>query len=276
MRLTLIVSAIVVAVLVAAVVAGTSSWSSGTAGKVQALVAATTAGGGRFSVESVQALPPPVARYLRGAIPDGHALVRSVVLTQDAEFFINNGWRPLTATQHFSVSPPAFVWDARIQMAPLMPASVRDAYVNGHGSMQASMYGLYSMVDQRDNSELNSGALQRLLAELVWLPTAFVSTPQLSWAALDDRSAAATLTHAGTSVTMVFEFDEQDRPVRMGGKRYKEAGGRYTLEPWVVECREVGERDGMVIPLFCEVAWMGAQGPEPYWRGRISSIRYEY
>jgi hypothetical protein len=44
----------------------------------------------------------------------------------------------------------------------------------------------------------------------------------------------------------------------------------------VIECREHAVRGGMRIPLYCEVAWIGAHGAEPYWRGRISTIDYEF
>jgi hypothetical protein len=35
-------------------------------------------------------------------------------------------------------------------------------------------------------------------------------------------------------------------------------------------------RAAIVEPDRCEVAWMGSDGPEPYWRGRISTIEYEF
>ena len=46
-----------------------------------------------------------------------------------------------------------------------MPGDVRDAYVAGRGSMMATMFGAYSMVDQSETPQLASGALQRYLGE---------------------------------------------------------------------------------------------------------------
>jgi len=34
--------------------------------------------------------------------------------------------------------------------------------------------------------------------------------------------------------------------------------------------------DGMRVPLQGEVAWHLPEGPMPYWRGRITSLRYEF
>jgi hypothetical protein len=77
-----------------------------------------------------------------------------------------------------------------------------------------------------------------------------------------------------TRVSLLFEFDQNDDVVRISGDRFKETNGSYVMQPWVIACSEHGDRSGIRIPLFCEVAWVGDGGPEPYWRGRISNIDY--
>lgn len=268
----LILLAAVVTAVAAAVAAGTTAWRRGTARKVEALTAETAAP----ARADRAALPAPVARYFARALAAGQPMVHSAVATQDAEFFINGGWRPLRATQYFTAARPGFVWDATIRMAPLLPAWVRDAYVGGRGSMQASIYGLYALVDQSGTPELNAGALQRYLAEAVWLPTALLPSAALSWSPRDDRSATATLVDGPSRVSLLFEFNSEDDVVRVSGERYKEAGGAYTLQPWVVSCREHREQSGLRIPVWCEVAWLDAGQPAPYWRGRISAITYQF
>jgi hypothetical protein len=142
--------------------------------------------------------------------------------------------------------------------------------------MQAAIHGLWPLVDQAGTPELNAGALQRFLGEAVWFPTALLPSPAISWAGRDDRSAVVTLTDHGTSVSLLFEFDDHGDVIRISGDRYKESGGGYTLQPWVISCREHAERSGIRVPQYCEVAWLGPNGPEPYWRGRISTIDYTF
>jgi hypothetical protein len=167
------------------------------------------------------------------------------------------------------------VWDARIAMAPLLSAFVRDSYANGAATMTASVLGLYTIVDQHGAPELNSGALQRFLGEAVWVPTALLPSDHVTWTARDDRSSIATLRDAGIAVSLVFEFDSDDRVVTIGGDRFKENAGAYSVQRWVIRCDEHRERDGMLIPLRCEVSWINGAA-EPYWRGRIASIEYRY
>lgn len=275
MKVVLSIVALVIGFAVAAALAGSSSWNRVTRAEI-AMLKPASPDPGLFDAASVSELPAPVARYLRTAITDGHPIVRGAIATQAAEFFINGGWHPLTATQHFSVSPPGFVWDARIEMAPLMPVRVRDGYVRGGAMMQASMYGVYPLANQVDNPKLNAGALQRFLGESIWFPTALLPSSTVTWTARDDHSATASLTDGPTVVTLLFEFGDNGMPVAISGDRYKEDQGQYSIQRWLITCGESTIKDGMTIPLRCEVAWMVNGVRQPYWRGRISSIEYRY
>ncbi len=201
--------------------------------------------------------------------------MRSAIATQEAEFFINGAWRPLSATQDFRSRPRGLCGTRASTWRRSSTASVRDAYIDGRGAMQASMFGLYSLADQVDKPPLNAGALQRFLGEAIWFPTALLPSTAVAWAPRDDRSAIATLRDGATTVSLVFEFAE-GHVVSISGDRYKENQGAYTLEPWRIECGDYAERDGMTIPLRCEVSWITNGRPEPYWRGRITGITYRY
>lgn len=275
MRVVFAVIAVVVGFVVAALLTGSSAWSRVNA-EMRGRLAPAAVTAAAYSPASLEGLPEPAIRYFRRVLKDGQPLVRSVVAKQEAEFFINGAWRPLRATQHFATSPPGFVWDARIGMAPLVSANVRDAYVGGRGSMLAKLLGVYTLADQAGAPELNAGALQRFLGEAIWFPTALLPSPSLQWSPRDDRTAIATLTDGSTRVSLAFEIGAEGLVQAISGDRYQEHGGAYSLQPWRIQCDEHRERDGMTIPLRCEVAWIAAGRPEPYWRGRITSIDYEF
>jgi hypothetical protein len=275
MRIVLALSAMVIAAAVATVFAGASSWHRATDATVASLPP-PAGGAGLVTFANLGNLPGPAARYFRRVLREGQPIVRSAIATQEAEFFLNGAWRPLRATQHFVASPPGFVWDARIGMAPLVAAFVRDSYAGGTGTMTASALGVYSIVNQAATPELNAGALQRFLGEAIWLPTALLPSSAVTWTARNDRSATVTLHDGANRVSLLFEFDAEGFVTSIRGDRFKEHGGAYTLQPWRVECDEYRDRGGMVIPLHCEVAWIADGRPEPYWRGRITSITYRY
>jgi hypothetical protein len=229
-----------------------------------------------FTADTVGQLPPPVGRYLRHVLPEGQRRIVSADAVQQAEFFVNGAWKPLRATQRFSTAPPGFVWDARIEMAPLLPAYVRDAYVDGEGSMHATMLGLYTLTNQKGRSELDAGALQRYLGESVWFPTVFLPGSGITWQPAGDRAAIASVSDGETSVSLEFHFNDGDEVTEVVGQRFAEEKGAYVLRPWQVQCRDYQRQDGMLIPTFCEVAWQRPEGRVAYWRGRVAQITYEF
>ena len=218
MRLVLAVVAVIIGAGTAALVAGSMSWNRATGAAVELVTASTPSPA--FDVAKLDQLPPPVLRYFQKVLPDRQPMIRSAIATQDAEFFINGAWRPLRATQHFRTSPPAFVWDARIDMVPLMPAFVRDSYIDGRGEMRASMFGVLTLANQSDKRELNLGALQRFLGEAIWMPTALLPSESVTWAPRDDRSALATLTDGPNSVTLQFVFGDDGMVKSLSGDRF--------------------------------------------------------
>ena len=274
MRVALAIAAMVIGVAVGAVISGSSKWDRATADELATMAAAATPLE-PCSGADLNALPAPVSRFIQSALAAGRPCASSVTITQNAEMFLNGSWRPLEATQHYSVSPPGFVWDARIDAAPLMRVLVRDQYISGRGALRASLLGVYPLADQRASPELNAGELQRFLGETVWFPTALLPSSSLKWTSRDDRSAVASLTDHGTTVSLTFEFDEA-RITAIRGFRYKEDGGRYALQPWLIRCRDHAERDHVLIPLQCEVSWIAGDQSMPYWRGRITSVSYGY
>jgi hypothetical protein len=274
MRVALAVLAMVIGASVPAVIAAAARWDRTTAAQLASLANAKGPVA-PCSARELNELPPPVSRFIQSALTAGQPCITSISLTQTAEMLMNGSWRPLEATQQYTVSPPGFVWDARIQMAPLMPVLVRDQYVAGRGALRASMLGVYTVADQAAGRELNAGELQRFLGETVWFPTALLPSPSLKWEPRDDRSAVASLTDGSTTVSLIFEFEDA-RITAIRGFRYKEDNGSYSLRPWLIRCSEHAVRDHMTIPLHCEVSWIEGDQPVPYWRGRITGVSYGY
>lgn len=223
-------------------------------------------------------LPAPVRRYLALAAPASAAPVRSVRMAHEGSFRTSespNSWRPFSATQLTTTAPPGFDWDARVYFAPGLPIYVRDGYVLGRGALRASILGLW-VVAQGTAGELTPGQLLRYLAESVWYPTALRPGLGIDWEPLSDSSARATLRDSGHSATADFHFGP-DGLVReiAAPARGRLVNGRYLPTPWTVRPTNYQPRHGLLIPTQAEVAWTLPSGPLPYWRGRITSIRFE-
>jgi hypothetical protein len=234
--------------------------------------------GGRVALDSLAA-PAPVARYLRHVLREGQRPIRVARLRQAGELrtgLDSEDWLPFTA-RHV-VAPPAtgFVWDARIDLGWRLLLSVRDAYVDGRGSGQASLLSVLPLDRESGRTEMDAGALHRYLAEAVWYPTALLPSDALRWTAMDATRARATLTHAGTTVSLDFWFNDDGEvagihtPGRWG--RFDEG---FRQAPWEGHFRAYVERDGMRVPSEGEVGWYAGTEWECVWRGRVLEARYD-
>ncbi len=252
--------------------AGSLRWAHGSADERGRLTSVAHAPVGQFT-PLPEDLPASVRRYLDLALHDAAADTTRVELRQQGEFRMgdaDDSWKPFTATEVFTVSPPGFVWDARIRMAPGIHALVRDSYIGGVGAMKASAQGVKTIVDATPSDALSQGALQRWFAEAVWFPMALRPERGVRWEAMDEQRARATIVDAGHTVSLEFTFSTTGDVVRVfAPDRMREVQGRYEPTPWEVVCTDHAVRDGVRIPTQCEVAWLLPTGRFPYWRGRI-------
>jgi hypothetical protein len=232
-----------------------------------------------FRWEDVDALPVPVARYLRSVLKDGQARVVHAHVASDGEFRRGeaaDAWIPMRAEQAFASSRPGFVWDARMRMAPGIAIRVVDAYVDGAGTMRAAVAGLIPVVDAPETPELAVGEMMRWLAETPWLPTALLPGGCVAWTALDDSSARATVRADGREVSADFRFGPQGEVSEVFvADRPRDVDGVYMPTAWSGRFSSYEEHHGMRIPTEAVAQWHLSGGELPYWRARITSVRYE-
>lgn len=280
MKVVALVLALLLLCLGGLLAVGEYRWQARTASLVARLKrGAPPAPRAAFDASQLAGLPAPVIRYFRTVLRDGQPLVRHARFRQRGQFLVRpaeNRWASFEATQEVSTQPAGFVWNARMRMAPGLAVRVCDGFVDGSGSMSASLMGLVRLVDVEGTPEIAAGALHRYLAEAAWFPTALLPSAGVVWAPLDDSSARATLSVAVTTVWLDFRFGA-DGLVRsvFTPERARDVDGRSVPTPWQGRWSTYEERGGMHIPLAGEVEWLLPEGPQVYWRGRITDIAYD-
>ncbi|MGE0351932.1 MAG: DUF6544 family protein [Gemmatimonadales bacterium] len=255
------------------------SWRAGTDALVRELVAAPAVPDVRYSTERMEDLPPPVQRYFRAVLQEGQLIHRRVRLRQVGEFFLQTGkgrWAPFDAEEYLTASPPGFIWNAKIRMAPGIGVRVRDGLVEGKGMMLGKGLGLFTVVRSEGTAAVTAGALHRYLAEAVWLPTALLPSEGVVWTPIDDSTARAALTAGGVTVSLEFHFgpDSLVHSVFTPAREYTAKDGGTTPMPWRGRWYDYQRRHGMRVPLAGEVEWILPGGRLPYWRGRVTKMDY--
>ena len=263
-----------------AILYGTNRWQSDTRalhGRMEA--ARVPIAPASYDLRELEGLPAPVQRYFRAVLQEGQPLVAAVSIEHTGTFNMSETgeqWKPFSSTQRVIIQRPGFVWDARIGMAPGATVHVHDAYVAGEGVLTAKLFGLLTVMKQPSTPELAHGELMRFFAEAAWYPTALLPSQGVTWEAIDDGRARATIADGPTTVELVFHFDAQGliSSVHSDG-RYREVDGALVAAPWQGRFWDYQRRDGMLVPLNGEVLWVLSEGDKPYWRGRMQRIQYE-
>ncbi len=227
----------------------------------------------------LEGLPVPVQRYFHTVLEEGQPMVAGVRVRHTGTFNMSEiaeQWKPFTSDQRVLTRRPGFDWDGRVAILPGLPVRVHDAYVAGEGILNAALLGLFPVADMRGTRDVAEGELMRFFAEAPWYPTALLPSQGVRWEARDDRSAYATLTEGGISITMLFRFDERGLIDAVRAEaRGRTVSGKVVPMPWQGRVWNYHERGGMRVPLDGEVAWMLPEGDKPYWRGHIAEIDYE-
>ena len=269
------------AIIAVALIYGARRWESATAEMHAKLEAARLPIGRKtYSPDELIGLPAPAQKYFREVLRDGQPIVSAVYVEHSGTFNMSDTgekWKRFTSTQRVIAQRPGFDWVARIEMVPGLTGRVHDAYIAGEGILHVTLFGLVSLVNLRGTPEIAQGELMRFLAEAAWYPTALLPSQGVQWKAIDDFSAEATLKDGETAVALLFRFDENGliKSVRAEA-RGRTVAGAVIPTPWEGQWTKYELRDGMSIPTEGEVAWLLPDGPKPYWRGRITSLRYEF
>ncbi len=227
---------------------------------------------------SLEQLPDPVRRYLRWALHSTRQ-IRVVRMRQVGRLRTDvrsNRWMSFDA--HHLVVPPAtaFMWDARVAVAPFLHLRVKDGLSEGRGSGQVSVLSAFTIAADSGTPEMNAGSLHRFLAEAVWYPTVLLPGAKLRWTGIDHCSAVATLTDCGVSVSLEFRFAETGEvtsvftPARWG--RFQ---GSYKQVPWEGHFRNYQKRACIMVPAEGEVGWYFENNWRAVWEGQIVTFQID-
>jgi hypothetical protein len=154
---------------------------------------------------------------------------------------------------------------------------VLDSYVAGVGSGRVTPLSVFPLASETGAPEMNSGALHRYLAEAVWYPTALLPGNGLVWSPMDNKSAMATLTNSGTTVSLEFRFSEVGEVTGIYTPgRWGKFDGEYKQVPWEGHFRNYQLRAGIRVPLYGEVGWYDDRMLKLVWKGNITDVAFEF
>ncbi|KAL0218004.1 hypothetical protein RCL1_008852 [Eukaryota sp. TZLM3-RCL] len=225
-----------------------------------------------ITVSDISHLPQSVQNWMIASGVVGKPHLTVVSSTQDALMKLSPSdtkWLRAKSEQISTSFPPAFIWNVRLRMFGL-PVFGVDSFMKGKGSMLIKLLGLVPVVNTRDNLQINEGALQRWLGEIVWVPSAALN-PLITWVEVDSKTAHATLAVDGTVGDGTFYFNDDGLLDKFSTMRFQ--GEADTKTEWVVTIEKHAVTDGYTYPSKFYLTWKLEEGDWDWMKMTVTSYR---
>jgi hypothetical protein len=221
-------------------------------------------------------VPAPVARYLRFALGKHSEPARLLRLVQHGSLRTgpsSKRWLDFSADHIVAPLACAFLWDAKVRVAPLVHLRVVDSLLDGIGSGQVQLLSAVEVTRASAKAEVSAGSLHRFLAEAVWYPWALIPSDHLSWSAIDEHRALARLTAGGLSVSLEFRFASSGEVTSVfTPARWQRDGDHFSQAPWEGAFREYRAFNGLMLPSEGAVGWHRDGELQVVWTGCIDAV----
>lgn len=240
--------------------------------RLHARVAEVAKGALHWHATDTAALPAPVQRYLRFVFPDGPVSHGAAVMHMEGRFRRprSEDFVAARATQTAASALPAMMFDATIAMAPGITARAYDAYVDGRMTMKAKVLSAYSVVDEKGSPALDRISLRRWLLESPTYPQALLPGGPVTWAAVDEDTARATVRFRDMEASLLAHFAPDGALLSLEAEEDGDLDTPYHGSGEHVSRDDYRLIDGMRIPMRYAISRKAGGNILPFWSGRIT------
>lgn len=223
----------------------------------------------------VEALPPPVRKYLEISNARAETRVKTAVLQQRGTMKTAADQTELAfeSEQTYSVDPPGFTWLCQARFAPKLYIWARDRFIEGRGSMLIRLLGIIPVADAA-GSGIDQGAGLRFLGEILAFPSTVLS-PFMTWQGIDTRKSRVSMRLPGLILEGVVEFSPAGELAAFHADRYMDVNGSAILTPWSGRMSQWRSFGGRRFPAHWEATWHLKSGDFTYVRMDILSVTTE-
>jgi len=139
---------------------------------------------------------------------------------------------PAEVWQYNSAVEVARLFHMRLDFAAVVPMLGRDTYVGGKGTMDGKVFGLVTVAHAK-GPETDMSELVTYLNDAALMAPSMLLGPNITFAAVDERSFDLTLVDAAQTVTARVFLDDDWRPVNFSTTdRYADLPGGLVRAEW--------------------------------------------
>lgn len=220
----------------------------------------------------LEPLPTPVQRYLRQARVVGKPRLSSMRINFKGRMRgKDQSWFPMTTEQYNFFGEPTRLFFMKGKMFGLTVPGYH-AYKDGKATMQVKLFGLIPVVDHK-GPVLDTTETVTLFNDMCMMAPASLVDPRISWEAIDDTNAKATLTTRGITVSAVLSVNEAGELTGWySDDRYAvDLGQKLRFSTPAANYRDAG---GYRVCGYGEAIWHYSDGPFTYGQFNLERIIY--
>lgn len=227
--------------------------------------------------QEIQALPGPLARYLRHSGVIGRKRISSVRLWHSGQFKpgADQPWMPITGEYAITTRKPSFSWYGKVRMAPGVSVVAFDSYFDGEGRMLVKAMSAFTIADDQSH-EVDVSAFGRCIAELALAPTFFLDKTFVSCSesGRDQLKCHVADGHFATDADLLVNPDGSLAKIVVQ-RYYDRKGGLATLERFTGLAAKPKDFAGLRLPSQFDGTWNLPEGDLHYVSFRIDRVEYE-
>jgi hypothetical protein len=216
--------------------------------------------------QTIANLPEPVRRYLRFMGVIGRPRDWSMRARFKARFRIAPGaWVACEALQYGSRLKLSRIFYMQLALKSVLPVTVRDTYLAGHGRMRATAFDLVKVVDA-EGPELDVGELVTYLNDAILMAPSLLLGPETTWQEVDAQSFDVTLTDGPLRVTARVWVDKRGAASDFSttDRFFDQPDGKRVRTEWRTPIRGWQDVAGRKLPTHAEAVWQLPSGPFSY------------
>ena len=222
-------------------------------------------------------LPAPVQRYLRvtGFVGAPRPAVVRARMHGRIRGGSSSGWMRLSAEQHNTFEPRARLFYLDASMFGL-PVRGYHRYADGHASMDIRLLGMFS-VQKASGDNLTQAETVTLFNDMCVLAPGALLVPAIVWTTIDTRSAAASFSNAGHTISATLLFNEAGELVDFvsDDRLQTTADGRLERLRWSTPIHAYRTFGRYHLPAAAEARWHEGSGSYAYLELTINDVGYD-
>jgi len=231
---------------------------------------------GIYTAKDISKLPAPVQKYFQYCGFIGTPKTSNMkAIYKDVDFVLSPDKPKLKIqyTQYNFVDEPERIALIDTSMYGI-PFEGIDAYQNGAGSMKGVIAKAYTLFNQKGEAMDKSG-LVTCLSESLLIPNLALQD-FISWEAIDDTHAKASISYYGISASGIFTFDNNGAMTSFttDDREYADTKGNIQKVKWSAICGDYKDVNGIKQPTTLKAIWHFKTGDLVYFDGRNTVIQY--